>query len=159
MPPATKLQTEASQDQINLVETSWQLLRAQRQELVDTFYAHLFKLNPEVRKLFHAAPSEQSAKLMSTLNTIINGMAVGDLLDHELAKLGEQHRQWGVKDEDFDTAWQALLLALSDLLGPKLTDELREAWRMLYYTIADKMRYPAVSADESHPPPSAQCDT
>ena len=42
-----------------------------------------------------------------------------------------------VKNESFDHVGECIIQALADLLGPRLTPELKEAWEVVYGTVAN----------------------
>jgi len=96
------------------------------------FYAHLFKIAPELRALFPADLTAQVRKLMEML------VALVDKLDrpHELAltleALGAQHRDHGVAPAHFAPVGRALFETLESELGPRFDDATRRAWIALY---------------------------
>jgi len=54
--------------------------------------------------------------------------------------LGERHKSYGVKEEDYDTVAAALLWTLEQGLGADFTPEVKEAWVAVYGLVAGIMK-------------------
>jgi hemoglobin-like flavoprotein len=57
-----------------------------------------------------------------------------------VSELGRRHRQYGVRDADYETVGAALLWTLEQGLGEGFTPAVREAWTEAYLVVATLMR-------------------
>mmetsp|Transcript_32943 Transcript_32943/g.79693 ORF Transcript_32943/g.79693 Transcript_32943/m.79693 type:complete len:161 (+) Transcript_32943:38-520(+) len=62
-----------------------------------------------------------------------------ELLTEILLELGKQHERFGVQPEFYPPMGQALLSALSELLGDKFSEPVRAAWVECYQVLAEDM--------------------
>ena len=62
-----------------------------------------------------------------------------ELLTEIFLELGKQHERFGVLPEFYPPMGQALLFALSELLGDRFTEPVRDAWVKCYEALADDM--------------------
>ena len=129
-----------TQRQIFLVQDSFNQVLPIADSAAGLFYNKLFILDPSLRQMFKGDIEDQGKKLMQTL-----GMAVGSLTKLEalvpaLENLGRNHRDYGVKDEHYQTVAEALLWTLQIGLGDAFTNEVREAWLEIYAVVAATMK-------------------
>ena len=125
--------------QINqLVQQSLADILPHRREVGLHFYQLLFERYPDYRPLFPDDLDAQSVTLMNMIEaTVVNAARPGDSLSG-LRELGRRHAHYGVvKNESFDHVGECIIQALADLLGPRLTPELKEAWEAVYGTVAN----------------------
>ena len=129
------------QQHFALVRSSWPALAERGRELAATFYTRLFEIDVSAAQLFaHVDLSAQELKLMRALTTVVDALDnPGDLLA-SLGALAKRHASYGVELGHFDSVGDALLWALADTLGPKLTPEVRAAWAEAYALIASVMK-------------------
>lgn len=126
-----------------LVQSSFGRISPSAAELAARFYKRLFELDPSLRPLFKGDMARQGLKLMSTLRLAISGLDDIGQLRPALARLGQSHLAYGVRDEHYATVGAALLGALEEQLGPEFTPELRAAWAEAYGLLTAAMRAPA----------------
>ena len=123
-----------------LVRQSWPALSARGEALAVRFYERLFEMAPEQAQLFAATDMvSQRRKFMAMLHEIVRRLDTPAELVPEVAALGHRHVGYGVTKRDYGVVGEALLLALSDELGPAMTPELRRAWREAYVLMAKLM--------------------
>lgn len=127
-------------DQIALVQETFVRLQPRAGLLADLFYYRLFALDPSLRRLFANDLRLQKHALESMLHVMVEGLSHPEVLEPLLAKLGDRHAAYGVRDEDYETVRTALTWALEQALETAFTDEARAAWRMAYHRFADTMR-------------------
>jgi len=127
-------------DQMRLVRQSFSVVTKRKAEAGRVFYDHLFEIAPGVRPMFKSDMDAQAAKFIDMLGVILGLLHDPSSLSHTLAQLAHRHRGYGVRDEHFDQVREALLLTLSDILGPSFTPELRSAWGDLYSLVASAMK-------------------
>lgn len=132
--------------QITLVQESFKKVAPIADKAAEIFYARLFELDPQLKKLFKSDMKEQGKKLMSTLGIVIAGLSKPETIIPAAEKLAVKHLDYGVKAEDYTTVGNALLYTLKQGLGDAFTDELRQAWIAAYKLLADVMKKAAYSS-------------
>ena len=81
----------------------------------------------------------QRAKFADELAAIVGAMRRFDEFAAEGAALGCRHHAYGVAAGHYGTAGRALLDALAQVLGPRWTPAIAEAWRLAYHLVAEVM--------------------
>ncbi len=56
-----------------------------------------------------------------------------------LQRLGDRHKDYGVKTSYYEVVGEALVGTLDDVLGDEFTDEAREAWTATFRLISAAM--------------------
>jgi hemoglobin-like flavoprotein len=74
------------------------------------------------------------------LTFVVKAVDDTDRLLPAVAALGKRHAGYGVEDRHFDSVGDALLWALSDVLGDAFTADIRDAWVRAYTLVASVMR-------------------
>ena len=126
--------------EVNLVKRSWTRVVPIKDAAADLFYNKLFELDPTVRPLFKKSLAEQGAKLMATLNAVVEGLDKLDELVPVAQDLAVRHVAWGVKPEHYDTVGTALLWTLEKGLGDGFTADVKQAWTRAYTTLSEVMK-------------------
>lgn len=103
------------------------------------FYQNLFEREPKLRAMFRDDLSGQGMKFMSTLKTIVVALKDDDVLHSELKPLGEGHARLGIVSANFEPMGEALLDTFREILGPKFTPDMEDAWRKAYAEISKEM--------------------
>lgn len=114
---------------IEAVRRSFELVERAGAEPIEGFYRRLFQEAPEVRSLFRSDPGTQARKLIQSLKVIVSALDAPQKHVAVLRRLGERHHQYGVRPEHYPIVTGALLETLEEALGPRLSEEAREAWR------------------------------
>jgi len=125
--------------QVSLIRQSFSHLVQLEAQVASIFYAKLFRLDPSLRPLFKGDMTEQGRKLMKVLGVVV---ASADRLDDVIPTvrgLGKRHVGYGVTEAHYQTVGQALIATLQEGLGEMFTDELREAWTLVYVTLSNAM--------------------
>jgi hemoglobin-like flavoprotein len=130
---------------IALVRSSFARLHRRRIETACLFYERLFTTTPSTRALFKTDIQAQAAKLMETLTVALAMLNDPGGLNVLLARLGERHRNYGVRPEHYEAVRSALLWTLETSLGRDFTVQTRAAWTELY----DQMAKTMLSAETS----------
>jgi len=126
-------------EQITLVQSSYDRVGPDLPALATAFYAELFAREPGLRKLFTTDLEVQKVRFAEKLTEIVRSIPrLDDLLGHTRA-LGYRHVDYGVHVADYATVGDALLGALSSVLGDDLDPPTREAWATAYNLIAETM--------------------
>lgn len=126
--------------EIELIQSSWANVVPISDKAAELFYGKLFELDPELKKLFQNDMAEQGQKLMKMIGTAVAGLNRLDEIVPAVESLGERHVAYGVKDKDYDTVGEALIWTLGVGLGDSFTDEVKEAWLMVYGVLANTMK-------------------
>ena len=129
-----------TQEQKELVQSNWKDVAPISETAADLFYTKLFELDPEVRSMFKGDMKEQGRKLMQMLGVAVAGLDNLGELTPAVAALGKRHVGYGVADKHYDTVGAALLWTLDQGLGEKFTAESKEAWTIVYTTLAGVMK-------------------
>tara|TARA_B100000676_G_C17949171_1_gene771016 strand:- start:677 stop:1084 length:408 start_codon:yes stop_codon:yes gene_type:complete len=126
-------------EQISRVQDSWQQVEGIADQAAALFYQRLFAQEPALKPLFKGNMEEQGRKLMSMIGVAVKGLDRLDSIVPAVQKLGERHKDYGVKPEDYDTVGQALLWTLDQGLGDAFDAETESAWTAAYTLLASTM--------------------
>lgn len=132
--------------EIELVKTSWIMVRPIAANAAHIFYERLFETDPRLRSLFKGDMDAQGRKLMAALNTVVNSLDRLETMIPMIEGLGQRHAGYGVTARDYQAVGAALLWTLQQGLGESFTEEVETAWRKAYTTLADIMRSAAAQA-------------
>ncbi len=127
-------------EQIDLVTTTWNQVVPIADTAATLFYDKLFELDPALRPLFKGDMSDQKKKLMQTLGFAVSSLKNLDAAIPAVKALGQRHGGYGVTDEMYATVAAALLWTLEKGLGDAWTPQVKEAWIVVYTTLADVMK-------------------
>jgi hemoglobin-like flavoprotein len=122
--------------QINLVQSSFASIAIISDQVARTFYARLFEIDPSLRRLFRGPLPDQGYKLMQMIGTAVMGLDRIEELMPAIEDLGRRHMGYGVEKAHYDTVGEALLWTLEAALGDEFTPELRDAWAAVYGVLA-----------------------
>ncbi|HVU57153.1 MAG TPA: globin domain-containing protein [Puia sp.] len=126
--------------QIELVRSSWAQVTAIDEVTFGIgFYNRLFDIAPELESMFTRPILEQSRKLMTIMDHVIEKIDALDDIVENIVKLAHRHDTYGVKPEHYTRVGEALLWTLERELADEWDDELKFAWTMCYVTISTAM--------------------
>lgn len=126
--------------QITIIKQSWQAVLPIKSQAAELFYARLFELDPTTKALFKGKLDYQGDKLMTTLNVVVNAVDNVDDIVPMLEAMGKRHIIYGVEHRHYETVGVAFLWVLEQGLGDQFTDEVKEAWTLVYHLIANYMK-------------------
>jgi len=92
-----------------------------------SFYTHLFQVDPTQMKIFDGSAVTLNRKFINMMATL-KSIKQLERMKPAIESLSKRHFSYGVKIEHLDPFKKALLLALSEQLGDKFSDELKQAW-------------------------------
>lgn len=125
---------------VELLESSFSLVKAQEAEFTAHFYGNLFADYPEVKPLFANTPMEEQArKLFKSLVVVVDSLRNPEALTSTLKGLGTRHIQYGVLPEHYPMVGSTLLKALSLCLGTAWTPNTEQAWSQAYAAVTELM--------------------
>lgn len=123
-----------------LVRESWAGLAGDEVRLAEIFYAKLFAQAPDKARLFGTADMNlQRLKFAEMITDIVRFAHRPEALREDLELLADRHVGYGVEAEDYLAVGDILLAALGEVLGPRFTPEVRQAWAEAYTTAAETM--------------------
>jgi hemoglobin-like flavoprotein len=117
-----------TQQQVYLVQQSWEWVKPIAKEAGLLFYEKLFVKAPGIRHLFKADITEQANKLVVMLGYVVVKLHRIEDIVSDVQQLGARHNQYGAKPEHYDVVGQCLIETLRDGLGSKWNNELEQAW-------------------------------
>lgn len=127
-------------EQINLVKKSFEKIEPVQKMVAVLFYDRLFKIDPELRRLFKSDLNEQGKKLMHMIGLAVRGLDRIEELVPAVQALGTRHAGYGVEDRHYETVGKALLWTLERILGRDFTAETKHAWATVYNLLAQTMK-------------------
>jgi hemoglobin-like flavoprotein len=126
--------------QVELLEKSFEEVKPQADEFVDSFYSNLFTMYPEAKPLFaHSNMAEQKKKLLASLVLVVENLKNPDVLGNSLRGLGARHVKYGALPEHYPLVGNSLLTAFEQHLKEKWTPEVKQAWVDAYGAITEIM--------------------
>jgi hemoglobin-like flavoprotein len=129
-----------NEQQIQLVQDSFELVKPIAGVAADLFYDRLFELNPGLRPMFKDDLSEQKHNLMTTLSFAVAGLTKPERILPAVRRLGARHEGYGVQVEHYQTVGEALLWTLAQGLGERFTPQVKEAWTAVFMLLAQTMQ-------------------
>ncbi|MGN9803434.1 globin domain-containing protein [Micromonospora sp. L32] len=131
-----------------LLKESWILVEEDRDRLIGHFYARLFLLDPDLRKLFPVQMAAQRDRLVEAIVTATQVVDDPESFDEYLRSLGRDHRKYHATAAHYETMGVALLDALRSTAGDGWNLEYDQAWRDAYAAISEKMQAGAAADDD-----------
>ena len=131
---------------LELLETSFDLLAPRGDELMDEFYERLFAAAPEVRPLFPNDMRRQKTMLLGALVLLRKSLRNLDAIVPKLRELGARHVAYGTVPEHYPIVGGALLGAMAQLAGEQWTPEIEAAWAGAFEVVAGEMMRGATEA-------------
>jgi len=123
-----------------LVQTSFEIVAARKDEAARLFYQHLFTIAPQTRKMFDEVDmSVQGTMLMNMIAAAVKGLDRLDELKPVLQDLGRRHRTYGARVEHYAAVEACLLYTIETIMGPQCTLDVKLAWTAIYNFIAQTM--------------------
>jgi len=121
-----------TEDQLNLIRHSFDVLRRDLESPSVYFYEDLFTRAPELRPLFRDDLAGQGMRFMSTLAVIVDNLHKPEALAERYADLGRIHARLGVTAAQFPPMGEALIATIRNTLGDRFTADIEAAWRVAY---------------------------
>lgn len=131
---------------IERLQSSFNALKPQGEELVETFYAKLFSDHPEVRTMFPEEMKDQRNKLLQSLAFVVANLRKPDVMTEKLHELGAGHARFGTTAEHYPIVRDELLYAMGAVAGDLWTAQLQEDWTAAINAVAGIMLDGAAAA-------------
>jgi len=137
--PMIKADDEMELD-ISLIETSFEKLAPNANELAKLFYKELFEKYPSVKPLFkNTRIKNQEKKLVSALSTVVSSLRKPDELEAVLIGLGNKHIKYGAKPEHYEAVIETLLEVMANTAGNEWSEKIENTWRQALNSVASTM--------------------
>jgi hemoglobin-like flavoprotein len=122
-----------SSEQTMLVEESLNLVAEKDVDLTPWVYRHLFSISPDAADVFEGIPVSQQGLMLGKVLELIMACSQGDEKIPEFRQFDiPLHDDLGVTQSMYREYFEALILALKDVLGPQWSDSHEEAWRLQF---------------------------
>jgi NAD(P)H-flavin reductase/hemoglobin-like flavoprotein len=132
-----------------LVKQSFARVISDSATAMEYFYARLFTISPDVRVLFPTSMIAQRARMFAALRQLIWSLDSEPESAELLARLGRDHRRFGVLDKHYEDFFTALRDTVEQYLGSDWTAETSSAWQGALDYFAAAMRAAAAAAHNS----------
>src|SRR5215468_10268874 len=87
--------------QIELVQSSFQLIKQDAESAMMLFYDRMFQLDPSLRYMFRNTREEQAHKLSHVLRVVVNALSRIEQILPAVEDLGRKHANYGVRQEHY----------------------------------------------------------
>jgi hemoglobin-like flavoprotein len=133
---------------VDILETTFDLVAPRGDELMDIFYARLFAAAPAVRPLFDGTDlRRQKAMLLGTLVLLRKSFRDLDAIVPKLRALGARHVAYGARPEHYFVVGEVLIASLAEVAGDAWRPEHELAWAAAFAVLADAMISGAAEAE------------
>lgn len=126
-------------DQIALIRSHAARLKGIEDDFAAAFYARLFQIAPQLRRMFPADLAEQRMKLMTAVVFAVNALDRPEALAPALHSLGARHAAYGVTVAHFAPVAEALTDTLAVALGTGFDAQAQQAWAAALGALAGLM--------------------
>ena len=132
---------------LETLETSFDLIAPRGDELVDVFYARLFKTAPAVKPLFAKTDlPKQKAMLLATLVLLRKSLRDLEAIAPKLRQLGARHVAYGALPEHYPVVAEVMLASMAEIAGDAWTADVEAAWAGALGLVATAMLEGAAEA-------------
>lgn len=114
-------------------------VRKQGDRLAREFYRLLFGQYPQLRPMFQSDPEIQRAKLMNSLDTVIEFLDRPKEQAEYLAALGARHVEYGARAEHYPIVARLLAEALVSVLGDSAEPGGFDDWHDAFALVSEQM--------------------
>jgi ferredoxin/hemoglobin-like flavoprotein len=124
----------------SLVQTTFEIVHARKDEAAAIFYEKLFEIAPQVRPLFAKTDIRvQGQMLMNMIGAAVRGLDRLEELRPQLVELGRRHGAYGTEIAHYAAVEACLLYTVETLTGPAFNLDVKLAWTEIYNFIAGTM--------------------
>ncbi len=129
------------------LKSSFALVFAEKAQLAERFYAHLFDQLPGVRPLFTGDEGRQREMFGSMLVSSMRAMAEPGGIETQLDILRRSHARLGLTPSQLEAGANALMAALIEVMGHQLSDDEKSAWAEAIVLLVQAMAPPGGKFD------------
>jgi hemoglobin-like flavoprotein len=134
--------------ELDALETSFDLVAADGDRLMDVFYARLFAAAPAVRPLFSGTDlRRQKSMLLAALVLLRKSLRNLDSAVPTLRALGARHVAYGARPEHYPVVGEVLIASMAEVAGDAWRPEYERAWAAAFGVVAGAMLDGAAEAE------------
>jgi hemoglobin-like flavoprotein len=134
--------------QVELLETSFDLIAGDGDRLMDRFYARLFAAAPAVKPLFAGTDlRRQKSMLLGTLVLLRKSLRDLDRIVPALRALGARHVGYGAEAAHYAVVGEVLIASMAEVAGGAWRPEYEAAWADAFGVVAGVMLEGAAAAE------------
>lgn len=115
------------------------LLHLDTDQMGKLFYDHVLAAMPEMAPRFSDIKAQRK-RFMQMMIRIVHTIDEPEHLRILVRELKDLHGRMGLKPRHFNNMGAAFSQSLADVMGDRYTPEIGEAWRVLYYRVAEAMQ-------------------
>lgn len=125
---------------VNVLETTFDLVAPRGEELVTVFYERLFERAPQVRPLFARTDmARQRSMLLAALVLLRKSLRDLDAIAPKLRELGARHVAYGATADAYPVVGEVLLASMAEIAGDAWSPEIETEWAAAYGLVAGLM--------------------
>jgi len=125
---------------LDALETSFDVVAPQGDQLMDEFYTRLFEAAPAVKPLFAGTDlKRQKTILLGTLVLLRKSVRNLEAIVPKLRELGARHVAYGAQPEHYPVVGEVLIGAMASVAGHDWRPEYERAWGAAFEIVAGAM--------------------
>jgi hemoglobin-like flavoprotein len=128
-----------TEEQINRLGLSFQLIEPRLDDVVSVFYTKLFEAAPSLRSMFPENMGGQVSHMNTALKLVAKNITNLDSLAEPLREMGARHVGYGAEEGQFPVVRDILVESLSEIAGYAWTPQLSSDWGAALDTVAGYM--------------------
>jgi hemoglobin-like flavoprotein len=134
--------------ELDALETSFDLVAADGDQLMDVFYARLFAAAPAVKPLFAGTDlRRQKGMLLAALVLLRKSLRNLEAIVPNLHALGARHVAYGARPEHYPVVGEVLIASMAQVAGDAWRPEYERAWVAAFEVVAGVMLEGAATAE------------
>jgi hemoglobin-like flavoprotein len=134
--------------ELDSLETSFDLVAADGQRLMDVFYARLFAAAPAVKPLFAGTDlRRQKSMLLAALVLLRKSLRNLDAVAPALRALGARHVAYGARPEHYPVVGEVLIASMAQVAGDAWRADYDRAWGAAFQLVTTVMLEGAATAE------------
>jgi class 3 adenylate cyclase len=124
------------------LQASLPIMLEDQDQFAKIFYDKVFEMAPGVRSLFRNNMTDQGRLLTHMLGGIVYALSRPEHLRSGLKRLGENHVNYGVREDHYPIIKEAMLYSIAEIMGERRTEKTLDAWNAaLEYIIGAMLRW------------------
>lgn len=121
---------------ISRIQESFRAIASQGMWIVSRFHDRLFEKYPDLQPLFHSSMlSQQRAKFLNELRTLVLYLESPQVLREILVQLGKRHDRYGIEIRHYPAVMATFLEVLAESGGDGMDGKTYEAWANFLHLI------------------------
>lgn len=122
---------------IQIIKSTAPVIKEHGEAITTAMYKNLFTAHPEAKELFKDAQPDQYKKLAAMVYAYAANIDNLGALGKGVEKVANIHVNVNVKPEHYPWVGEALLGAITEVLGEAATPEVMNAWKEAFFFLAD----------------------